>query len=343
MSAETSVRTRKGPAAMWLSSAPPSVAVEIAQSHVTVLALAESGREAVIAGYAIEPLPAGVVTATLNAPNVHDQAALVATLKTALQKVAARARRVALVIPDTTAKVSLIRFEKVPARAQDLDQLIHWQVKKAAPFRVEDAQVSWVPGVAIDGGGREFVVSMARRDVIQSFERACESAGVHAGLVDIASFSLINAQLAAAGTAGGDWLLVHVGNDYATLAVVRGSDLVFFRNRALGGEGDLTDLVHQTAMYQEDRLGGGGFARVVLAGASMAGADQAERLRRGIEERVGGSVELLDVRAAAAMRDRISASAGLLDALAAPVGVLLRERAGGRETRDSRPYAGRAS
>jgi type IV pilus assembly protein PilM len=283
------------------------------------------------------------VTATLNAPNVHDQAALVAAIKTALQKVAARARRVALVVPDTTAKVSLVRFEKVPARAQDLDQLLHWQVKKAAPFRVEDAQVSWVPGIAIDGGGREFVVSMARRDVIQSFERACESAGVHAGLVDIASFSLINAQLAAVGTSGGDWLLVHVGNDYATLAVVRGGDLVFFRNRAFGGEGDLADLVHQTAMYHEDRLGGGGFSRVVLAGASMAGVDQAERLRRGIEERVGGRVELFDVRAAATMRDRISASPGLLDALAAPVGVLLRERVGARETRDSRLHAGRAS
>jgi type IV pilus assembly protein PilM len=339
MSADTAVRMRKGPGAGWLASPPPAVAIEIAPSHVTVLALAESGSEAVISGYAIEPLAAGIVTATLNAPNVHDHASLVATITAALQKVAARARRVALVVPDTTAKVSLVRFEKVPVKAQDLDQLIHWQVKKAAPFRVEDAQVSWVPGIAIDGGGREFVVSMARRDVIQSFERACESAGVHAGLVDIASFSLINAQLAAAGTSGGDWLLVHVGNDYATLAVVRGSDLVFFRNRALGGEGDLADLVHQTAMYHEDRLGGGGFSRVVLAGASMAGVDQAERLRRGIEERVGGRVELLDVRGAATMRDRISASAGLLDALAAPVGVLLRERVGAADTRASRLQA----
>ena len=107
---------------------------------------------------------------------------------------------------------------------------------------------------------------------------------------------------------------------------MRGSDLVFFRNRALGAEGELADLVHQTAMYHEDRLGGGGFSRVVLAGASMAGAEQAERLRRGAEERIGGRVELFDVRAAATMRDRISASPELLDALAAPVGVLLRER-----------------
>jgi hypothetical protein len=132
------------------------------------------------------------------------------------------------------------------------------------------------------------------------------------------------------GAAGGDWLLVHVAADYVTLAVVRGNELVSFRNRTLGAEGDLADMVHQTAMYHEDRLGGGGFARVVLAGASMTGGDQAERLRRGIEDRLTASVELLDVRNAAAMRDRISASAGLLDALAAPAGVLLRERGGTR-------------
>jgi hypothetical protein len=332
MSAETVVRTRKGPGIGWLSSAPPAVAIEVAPTHVTVLALGESGGERVIAGYAIEPLAPGVVTAALNAPNVHDQAALTSTLKTALEKVAPRGRKAALVLPDTTAKISLVRFEKVPAKAQDLDQLIHWQVKKAAPFRVEDAQVSWIPGVAIDGGGREFIVSMARRDVVQGFERACDAAGVHAGIVDIASFCLINAQLAATGPQPGDWLLVHVGHDYVTLAVVRGSDLVFFRNRTLGAESDLTDLVHQTAMYHEDRLGGGGFSRVVLAGASIAGAEQAERLRRGIEERVGGRVELLDVRAGAQMRDRITANPGLLDALAAPVGVLLRERPQARQS-----------
>jgi len=330
MTAETSETARPGRRAGLLASAPPTVALEIAQSHVTVLALAESGRESVISGYAIEPLPAGAVTSALNAPNVHDPAALVSTIKTALQKVAARTRRIALVLPDTTVKVSLIRFEKVPAKAQDLDQLIRWQIRKAAPFRIEDAQVSWIAGMPVDGGGREFVVSMARRDVIESFERACDAAGVHAGLIDIATFNLINLQLAAGGAGGGDWLLVHMAADYVTLAVVRGGYLVFFRNRALGAEGDLADLVHQTAMYHEDRLGGGGFSCVVLSGTSMAGADQAERLRRGIEERLGGRVEPLDVRRAAAMRDRISVNPGLLDALAAPVGVLLRERAGAR-------------
>jgi type IV pilus assembly protein PilM len=322
-------RLRSGRTSGLLASSPPTVAIEVAQSHVSVVAL-DGGREPAISGYAVEPLADGVVTPALNAANVQDAATLSATIKGALQKAASRARRVALVLPDSAAKVSLIKFEKVPAKLGELDQLIRWQIRKAAPFRIEDAQIAWFAGAAA-GTGREFVVTVARRDIVESFERACDAAGVHAGLVSIASFSLINAQLAASGQQAADWLLVHVASDYVTLAVVRGPDLVFFRNRAVGAEADLADMVHQTAMYHEDRLGGGGFSPVVLAGASLAGAEQAERLRRGIEERLGGRVELLDIRRAAALRDRITVTPALLDALAAPVGALARERAAGKE------------
>ncbi len=94
-----------------------------------------------ISGYGAEPLPAGAVEPGLNAVNVHDAAALTGGIRAALDKISPRPRRIALVLPDTVAKVSLIRFEKVPAKVQDLDQLIRWQVRKAAPFRIEDAQV----------------------------------------------------------------------------------------------------------------------------------------------------------------------------------------------------------
>jgi hypothetical protein len=101
---------------------------------------------------------------------------------------------------------------------------------------------------------------------------------------------------------------------------------VFFRNRTTGGIGDLPDLVHQTAMYHEDRLGGGGFTRVVLAGGSVLGGEDAERFRRLLEERIGMRVEPIDFRPAAEMRDRITPSPELLDMLAPSVGVLLRDR-----------------
>lgn len=313
----------------WLASPPPAAAVEITAARVTAVALGDQARSRIVSAYASEALPAGAVEPSLNATNVHDQTALTTAIRSALQPLQ-RARRVALVLPDSVAKVSLIRFEKIPAKVQDLDQLIRWQVRKAAPFRIEDAQVAWQPGIAIPGGGREYLVTVARRDIIRSYERACEAAGAHAGIVDLASFNQVNAVLASGSrdqrAAAGDWLLVHVAADYTTLAVVRGGGIVSFRNRAGAGEQDLVELVHQTAMYHEDRLGGGGFTRVVLAGASVLGAAETDRLRRMLEDRVGVKVETLDFRSAVEMRDRIAAGPELLDALAPALGALLRER-----------------
>jgi type IV pilus assembly protein PilM len=322
--------------ASWLASPPPSVAVEITATRVLAVVLGEHGASRTIAGYAAEPLAAGLATPALNAPNVHDEPGLAAAIDGVLQKVGSRSRKIALVLPDSVAKVSLVRFEKVPVKLQDLEQLIRWQVRKAAPFRIEDAQVSWQDAAPLPGGGREFLVTVARRDVVESYERACDAAGVHAGLVDIASFNQINAVLAAA-PLNGDWLLVNVAADYATLAVVRDGQVISFRNRSTGGIGDLPDLVHQTAMYHEDRLGGGGFTRVVLAGASVIGAEDAERFRRLLEERIGRPVEAIDFRPAAELRDRIVASAELLDLLAPSVGVLLRDRVARRPAGRSSP------
>jgi type IV pilus assembly protein PilM len=316
------------PLPRFLSNRPPSAALEINARRVTIAVVSNQGGSRVLSGYASEPLPAGAVEPALNAANVHDPAALTAAIRRALDNVGVRPKRVALVLPDIVGKLSLVRFEKVPAKVQDLDQLIRWQVRKAAPFKIEDAQVAWVPGSALPDGGREYVVIVARRDIVESYERACEGAGVYPGIVDLASMNLVNAVLVTQGSAAlsADWLLVHVAPEYSTLAVVRGGDVVFFRTRPSEQDENLADLVHQTAMYHEDRLGGGGFSRVVLAGASIRGADAAERLRRELEERVGTRVDALDFRGAVGLRDRIAAGPELLDSLAPAIGVILRER-----------------
>lgn len=324
--------TRSRGRTSWFASPPPAVALEIAAGRVAGVAIAPQGTGFVVAAHAAEPLDPAVAAPALNAANVHDERGLAAVIGSVLGQLGHRARKIALVLPDSIAKVSLLRFEKVPARAQDLEQLIRWQVRKAAPFRIEDAQVSWQPGAAVEGGGREYLVVVARRDIVQAYERACERAGGHAGVVDLASFNHINAVLAS-GAVPGDWLLVHLAPDYGTLAVIRDGEVIFFRNRAAGGEGELADLVHQTAMYHEDRLGGGGFSRVILAGASSLGPDWVDHFRMLLHERIGVPVEPIDVMAAAPLRDRIAAAQDLRDRLAAPLGILLRDRV-------ARPAAG---
>ena len=307
-------------------SPPPPAAVEITAHRVNVVAI-DQGASPTISGQASELLPDGLVTPAINGPNVHDQGALAAAIRAAVDRLSPRPRRAALILPDIVAKVSMLRFEKVPPKADDLEQLVRWQIRKAVPFRIDDAQVSWVEGPAPATGGREYLVLAARRDVVRAYEAACEAADVHAGIVDIASLNLVNAVLATnAASSRGDWLLVDITPGYATLLVVRDGQAIFYRNRPADAAGlDMGDLVHQTAMYYEDRLGGAAFNRVVLAGGSAYGAE-AERIGRQIEERLGTRVEPIDVRGGVTLRDRIAAGPELLDALAPAVGILLRDR-----------------
>jgi Tfp pilus assembly PilM family ATPase len=304
----------------------PDVAVEIDRTHVAAARLAMRGNQAVIVAHASEALPPGAVVPGLLALNMPDVPAVAGAIRQTLTQLGGnKPTRVSLVLPDTIAKVSLLRLEKVPAKAADLQEIVKWQVRKTAPFPIEQAIVSVSPGALNAEGASEFVVSLARHDVIHQYEQACAMAGVHAGLVDLSTFSVINSILASTAAPAGDWLLVHVTDTYLTLAVIRDQALLFFRNRSEEGEGTLADLIHQTAMYYEDRLHGAGFARVVIAGAARLPGG-AESVRRDLEQRLRMSVEAVDPRTAAALQDRIGASPELLDVLAPLVGMLLRER-----------------
>lgn len=309
----------------WLDTAPITVALEVGAGRVSAASLEWRAGQAVVAAHAVEPLPEGALSPSLTALNVYDRTAVGSAVARVLDRVG-RPRRVGLIIPDVAARVSLVRFEQVPAKAADLDQLVRWQVRKSAPFPIEDAQVSYTPGLHAPEG-QEFVVSVARRDVVREYESLCAAAGAHAGLVDLATFSVINAALAGKGAPSADWLLIHVAPDYASIALLRGPHLMSFRNRATDADGTLADLVHQTAMYYEDRLKGAGLARVILAGAAdPRHAADIDQIRRSLADRTTTPVEVIDPRSAVVLADRIAAPASLLDTLAPLVGLLLRDR-----------------
>lgn len=303
----------------------PDVAVEIDRTHIAAAKLTWRGGQAMVAAHASETLPAGLITPGLSALNISDVPAAARAIAKVLNQLGGRPSQVALIVPDTVAKVSLLKLDSVPARAADLQEIVRWQVRKTAPFPIEQAVLSVSPGARDADGAGEFVVALSRIDVIHQYEQACLMAGAHAGLVDLSTFGVINGILAGPSAPAGDWLLVHVTGTYLTLAVMRDRSLLFFRNRSEGAEGTLADLIHQTAMYYEDRLKGGGFARVLIAGgARLPGG--AESVRRGLETRLSVSVDAVDPRGAAALQDRIGASAELLDLLAPLVGMLMRER-----------------
>ncbi|MPY88153.1 MAG: hypothetical protein GEU99_09540 [Luteitalea sp.] len=329
----------------WLVAPPPSVGLEIAEDRVTAVAVSRTDTSTTITAHAVVPLADGLVRPALATPNIEDRDTVARAVGEALAA-SGRPRRVALVVPDAATKVSLLRLEQVPSRSEDFDQLVRWQMKKTAPFPIEEAQVSVTRGVSLAEGGAEFVVTLIRRDIVSEYEAVCRQAGAHAGIVDMATFNLVNLVLLtersiAAPSADGppeqplapasavvglrDWMLVNMSPSSTSIAIVRGADLIFFRNRPIERGDDLADHVHQSRMYYEDRLGGEGLARVFLTGA--VDRNRLVSALRDVESRLERRIEPLDVRKAAALPDRIMVAPELVGALAAPVGLVLREAA----------------
>jgi hypothetical protein len=123
-----------------------------------------------------------------------------------------------------------------------------------------------------------------------------------------------------------DWLVVHLRPDYTSIVIMRGEHVIFFRNRPEGDQASIADLVHQTAMYYQDRLQGQRFARVFLGGSGRVGG-AVDSARKNLEERLGVSVEPIDPSQAATLTDRIAVTPDLMDVLGPLVGMAFRTRA----------------
>jgi Tfp pilus assembly PilM family ATPase len=286
--------------ASWMADARLDAAVEIAPGWVTAISSDGSGRR--VAAAAGVELPAGAVTPSLTGANIGDREAVVEALRSALGAVGSRLRRVGLVIPDLAARVSLVTFAEVPSRAEDLHQLIRWQVRKSAPFAIEEAVLGHAPAGPAEGGGARFLVVLARRDVVTEYEEVCAEVGAQAGIVDLASLAALNVVLGAGRAADDDWLLVHMRPEYTSLAIMRGSSLLSFRSRPAADGEPVSDLVHQTVMYYHDRLGGQEFAEVVLGGRGAA-AGEIDAAGRCLVERLGVVVQTLDLASGMTLPD----------------------------------------
>jgi len=300
----------------------PTVAVSIAPAHVTAVQIHDSRGETRVCGHARASLPAGAVTPAMQGTNLAEPSAVTAAIDEVLVRLPRRPRRIALLLPDDAAKVSIVRFATVPARATERNEMIRWQVRKTVPFNVDDAQMACGRGRQTSDGEQEFVVVLAQRAVVEEYEQVCAAAGTHAGRVEPLSVSLMYTALAhGAGDGGVDWLLVRMGSGSTTLAVVRGRHPLLFRTVATGSKA-LGDLVHQTVMYYEDRLGGSGLSCALVGGdATTSGGVGA--IRRVISDRLSIPVEPVAGRVAPLVSERADVEPGALDELVAPLGVLL--------------------
>src|SRR5262249_30595022 len=131
-------------------------------------------------------------------------------------------RSASLVIPDNYARVSILPFETMPGSRRDTLDLIRYRVKKAVPFKVEEAALDYQV-VGGPGGQIHVLAVLIPRSVVEEFEAVFGSFGIQIGLVELSTFSLMNVYqpiLAKEIRPGDAFLLVNVSGTYFSFAIV---------------------------------------------------------------------------------------------------------------------------
>jgi type IV pilus assembly protein PilM len=192
----------------------------------------------------------GVIAPGLNSPNVLDAEALRTALSGALGAVAGQSRDVIVVLPDVAIRMMLLDFEALPAKADEIDPVIRFRLKKSLPFDVEQAVLSY--DVIRSNGMVRAVAAVSPREVIEEYEKAFRDAGYEPGVI-------LPSSLAALGLVDGErpTLVLKVDPLNITITVVERGELRLVRTleNPHGGNvsaAELSEAVLPSIVFFED-------------------------------------------------------------------------------------------
>ena len=194
-----------------------------------------------------------------------------------------RPGKLSMVIPDNLAKITLVTLPERPANATQLDELVRAKMRRAVPFRLEDASLSYQ---LFPSEGREVsvLVILVHRALIDQLEAAVRSIGGRPGLIDLATPNLLNLmrgemeRLSSLGSEPKDVALLNCAARYFSLVIVRRGRVIFFRcktfNHTEDGvvvpNGTLAREVGNSFSYYREKLAGEGIGHLLVRSTSMS-------------------------------------------------------------------------
>ena len=113
-----------------LSTPNPQAAISIAGDSITAIELSVAKGQSSLSFQQIKSLDTGAVVPSMMSPNIADSKLVATALNEVLSSYKQRPTRIALVLPDTIAKVTLLSFETVPDHEADLAALIKLKLQQ---------------------------------------------------------------------------------------------------------------------------------------------------------------------------------------------------------------------
>ncbi len=323
------------PAWLGLTAKYPPVAMDIGASQLTVVRLSrdKKRKEWSLASHEIVDLPSDLVESEVFRVQVKSQERFSALLTGALARDGAKTSAVSLVLPDHLARVALIPFEQLPKTRRELIEMVRWKMKKAVPFKVEDSVVDYQI-LPPDGEKMTAVLAVLMpSSIVDEHDAVFRSQGIHAGLIDLSSFSLMNLYRPIIETevpADRDFMLLNVTSSFFSVMVFRSGRLVLYRCKTFAfegvrdAEGDYRMMrreLQASLVYYQEKLGGAELAKIYMR---IVGHEPGRIAAVFRGEAVASEPEGIDPSRLVSMPGRSSAvSPELLQQLAPAVGAAL--------------------
>ena len=262
-----------------LQDPPPAMAFEITEAGIS------AARIGTRAELDFQPLRPGTLAVSPVKENVLDPDQFVMTVRALAGTQNARKRKdAALILPDFSARISVLDFDQFPKDPKEQAALIRFRLKRSVPFDVESAVLSYYPQQVV-GGKTDVVVVIAPLEIVSRYEAPFRTAGLNPGLITTSSLAALElapeAGLSVVAKLTGKVLTVLV-RDGAILKLVRCLELP---SPSLD---DIIAVLVPTFVYIEDNLGRRA-EKLLLCGFEP----ETERVSEVLAEELGVEVDAL--------------------------------------------------
>lgn len=243
-------------------------------------------------------VPSGLIRPSQKDGNVTDAAAFGGLLRDLCRNVGCQGW-VRVALPDPIFSLRTLASDELPAKRQDAQRFLRWQMRELLPFPAEEARLDYLPlGPGQDRRVRA-VCLVARDSILGEYEQALKDAGLRVSLLDARCITL--AQAASGALQQRSAGLLAVGKTWTTLLLLREGQPRFWRTLHEGAGGwaglDRPRLFREVAdslTFCQESDGLEPVEEVILAGVGAWTAEVASALT----EWLGVPVTVLDPCAA---------------------------------------------
>jgi len=226
----------------------PRIACELTPERVITARVTDDGLA--LDAYTTRALAPGALVPKLAEPNIADADAVRHAVNDSLTTVGSRTHDVVAILPDASVRVALLDFDTLPEKRQDADSVVRFRLKKALPFDVERAAVSYTS--TRSNGHVRVVAAVVLKTVLEEYEEIFRSLEFAPGVV-------LPSTLAALGNVGSEDATLVIKADAATttLSIVGGGELLLFRTLENSGgvppaADQLIQDVHASLVFFQD-------------------------------------------------------------------------------------------